>query len=190
MDNQEQFVDSQNYSQSPNQSSSPDDSDSFLRLMIEVEADLNKFEMETLRRKRLKIDLATKRKEWVPMAKGVSPVCNEMGICEIIGQLRSRATVIGRLTKKTEQQIASDMFQFHNAMIELFTSRADDWELDEDLAKPLLESCISLVEDIIYSSLGGFTAMNAKSQYSRHENVSSSSSDNDKPNLLGLRGRK
>lgn len=163
--------------------------DGFLRLLIEVENDLNKFEMETLRRKRLQVDLVNKKKTWVPMAPGVKPVCNEMGISEIIGQLRSRATTIGRLTKKTKEQIATDMFQFHNALIDLFSARADDWDLDEDLAKPLLESCISLVEDIVYSSLEGFSAINAKSTYSRHETISSGE-NMQKPNILGLGGRK
>jgi hypothetical protein len=43
------------------------------------------------------------------MADGVKPVCNELGISEILGMLRSRVTIIGRLTRKTEEQIASDL---------------------------------------------------------------------------------
>jgi hypothetical protein len=160
--------------------------DSFLRLLIEVEQDLTKFEMETLRRKRLLIDLKTKTKKWVAIADGVAPVCNELGISEILGLLRSRATVIGRLTKKTEEQIASDMFQFHRALIELFQLRADDWDLDEEMAKPLLESCIGIIEDIMYSCLNGFTAINVKSQYTRHENASSNDGQPQK-NILGMR---
>jgi hypothetical protein len=161
--------------------------ESFLRLMIEVEQDVSKFEMETLRRKRLLIDLKTKTKKWVPIAEGVKPVCNELGISEILGQIRSRATVIGRLTKKTEDQIARDMFQFHRAMIEMFELRADDWELDEEMSKPLIEACIGIVQDIMYSSLNGFTAMNAKSSYSRTE--SSTTNDSQEPNktILGIK---
>lgn len=161
--------------------------DSFMKLLIEVEGDLNKFEMETLRRKRLKVDLKTKTKQWVAMADGVEPVCNELGISEILGMLRSRVTVIGRLTKKTDEQICSDMFQFHRAMIELFQLRADDWKMDEEMAKPILESCIGLVEDIMYSCLNGFTAINVKSQYTRHETASG----NEEPvkSVLGMRLR-
>jgi hypothetical protein len=177
----------QDFQQSlPSNPSSPID-DSFMKLLIEVENDLNKFEMETLRRKRLHIDLKNKTKKWVPMAEGVEPVCNELGISEILGMLRSRVTVIGRLTKKTEEQIASDMFQFHRAMIELFQLRADDWDLDEEMAKPLLESCIGLVEDIMYSCLNGFTAINVKSQYTRHEN--SNANQEPSKSVLGLRLR-
>lgn len=163
-----------------------DPNDSFLRLMIEVENDLTKFEMETLRRKRLQVDLQTKKKKWVPMAQGIEPVCNELGISEILGMMRSRVTIIGRLTKKRDDEIARDMFQFHRAMIELFSLRADDWELDEEIAKPLLESCIGLVEDIVLSSRDGFTAINVKSQYTRHENASSSDNQPTKT-IMGIK---
>lgn len=170
----------------PSNYSSPMD-DSFMKLLIEVEGDLNKFEMETLRRKRLKVDLKNKTKEWVAMADGVTPVCNELGISEILGMLRSRVTIIGRLTKKTEEQIASDMFQFHRAMIDLFQLRADEWELDEEMAKPILESCIGLVEDIMYSCLNGFTAINVKSQYTRHETANGENEPS--KSVLGMRLR-
>ena len=46
-------------------------SDSFLKLMIEVEDTLQKFEMETLRRKRLSVNLKTRKKDWVAIAPGV-----------------------------------------------------------------------------------------------------------------------
>ncbi len=162
-------------------------SDSFLKAMIEVEETINRFEMETLRRKRLKVDLKTKEKRWLPMAEGVNPICNELGISEILGMMRGRATVIGRLTKKNDVEIMSDMFQFHRAMIELFVLRADDWQLDEELAKPLLEACISLIEDIIFSSRDGFTAINIRTSYSRHENASTNPQNDGKSSILGIR---
>jgi len=164
-----------------------DPSDSFLKLMIEVEETMQKFEMETLRRKRLKVDLKSRKKEWVPMAKGIQPICNELGITEILGMLRGRATVIGRLTKKTDDEIMRDMHQFHRAMIELFSLRADDWSLDEELAKPLLEACVGLIQDIIFSSRGGFTAINLRSQYSRHESSSSQTQEGGDTNILGMK---
>jgi len=186
----EQPYDQPQYNQ-PNQFSGPnlEPSETFMKSLIEVEETLQKFEMETLRRKRLKIDLKNRKKEWVPMAPGINPVCNELGICEILGMIRGRATVIGRLTKKTDEEIMKDMFQFHRALIELFTLRADDWELDEELAKPLLETCIGLIEDIIFSCRGGFTAMNVRSSYSRHENASSSSDNKEGVRVLGMNVR-
>jgi hypothetical protein len=164
----------------------PEPSDSFLKAMIEVEETLNKFEMETLRRKRLQVDLKTKTKKWVSMAVGINPICNELGISELLGFLRGRATVIGRLTKKTDIEIMGDMYQFDRALIELFTLRADDWELDEELAKPLKESCIGLIEDIIFSSRGGFTAINLRSSYQRTE--SSNTTQENTPQKRGILG--
>jgi len=168
---------------------SQEPSDSFLKAMIEVEETLNKFEMETLRRKRLHVDLKSRTKKWVPMAQGIGPICNELGISELLGFLRGRATVIGRLTKKTDQEIMNDMFQFDRVLIEMFASRADDWELDEDLAKPLKESCVGLIEDIIFSSRGGFTAINLRSSYHRSEssNTNSELSPSSKKSILGIR---
>jgi hypothetical protein len=164
-------------------------SDSFLKAMIEVEETIQKFEMETLRRKRLHVDLKTKTKKWIPMAQGVPQICNELGICEILGLIRGRATVIGRLTKKTDEEIMKDMFQFDRSLIELFSLRADDWDLDEELAKPLKECVLGLIQDIIFSSRGGFTAINLRSQYGRQENVHTTTAPEPNPGLLGLGGR-
>ena len=170
-----------------NYPASAEPSDSFLKAMIEVEETLQKFEMECLRRKRLQVDLKTKTKKWVPMAEGVKEICNELGISEILGFMRGRATVIGRLTKKTDEEIMKDMFQFDRAIIEMFALRADDWQLDEELCKPLKETCIGLVQDIIFSSRGGFTAINLRSQYGRHENVSTTTPNEQSKSILGIK---
>lgn len=162
-------------------------SDVFLKAMIEVEETLQKFKMETLRREILVVDLKNRTKKWMPIAKGIQPVCNDLGISEIMGMVRGRVTVIGRLTKKTDDEIMKDMFQFHRTLIETFSLRADDWNLDEELIKPIMEACVSLVEDVIFSSRGGFTAMNIRSSYSRHENASVSPDERDKKTIMGVR---
>lgn len=149
-------------------------SDTFLNLMIEVEETLNKFKMETLRREELVVDVEKRTKKWEPISKGIKPVCNDLGIAEIMGMVRGRVTTFGRLTKKTDEEIMKDMFQFHRTLIETFSLRADDWELDEELIKPIQESCISLVQDVVFSSRGGFTAMNIRSSYTRNESISQS----------------
>jgi len=160
-------------------------SDIFMKFMVEVEETLQKFKMETLRREMLVIDLKTKTKKWKPIAEGVGPVCNDLGIAEIMGMVRGRVTVIGRLTKKTDDEIMKDMFQFHRTIIETFSLRADDWELDEELIKPIQEACISLVEDVIFSSRGGFTAMNVRSSYSRHE-TANMSNEGETKKIMGI----
>lgn len=144
-------------------------SDIFMKSMVEVEETLQKFKQEVLRREVLVVDVKKRTKEWKPVAEGVKPVCNDLGIAEIMGMVRGRVTVIGRLTKKTDEEIMKDMFQFHRTLIETFSLRADDWDLEEELIKPIQEACLSLVQDVIFSARGGFTAMNIRSQYSRHE---------------------
>lgn len=161
-------------------------SDTFLNLMIDVEETLSKFKMETLRREMLVVDVASKKKEWVPLGSGVKPVCNDLGIAEVMGMVRGRVTTFGRLTKKTDEEIMKDMFQFHRTLIETFSLRADDWELDEELIKPIQEACLSLVQDIIFSSRGGFTAMNIRSSYSRNESVSTSGNGEGKT-IMGVK---
>lgn len=178
----------QEYSQEYNQGEVPD---SVLHKMIDVEETLHKFEMETLRRKRLYIDYKNKKKEWKSISESVKPICNELGISELLGMLRGRATIIARLTKKTDEEIMKDMFQFHRALISLISLRADDWELDEELTKPLLESCIALVQDIVFCARSGFTAVNAKSSYTRHETADVKMNDNEGvQSILGLKIKK
>jgi hypothetical protein len=172
------------------QGQSPEVSDSFLASMIDVQEDINKFEMEYLRRKRLKVNLKDNTKTWVPIAQGVAPICNELGIQEIMGELRSKATKIGRLTKKTDIEIMKEMHIFDRTLIDKIAKRADDWELDEELAKSLKEAIINLVQDVVFSSRGGFTAMNVRSSYGRHENVSTSTPQEARTGLLGLGGRR
>jgi len=176
------------YSNYPTATNQNDMSDSFLKAMIEVEETLQKFEYETLRRKRLKIDTKNKTKTWVPISPDVPQICNELGIAEILGFLRGRATVIARLTKKTDEEVMRDMFQFHEALKDLICLRCDDWEMEEELTKMITESCLSLVEDIIFSARGGFTSINLRSQYSRHEQSNSTpdGSENVKT-ILGMK---
>ena len=162
------------------------ESNIFLNLMIEVEETLTKFKMETLRREMLVIDVEARTKKWEPISNGIKPVCNDLGIAEIMGMVRGRVTTFGRLTKKTDEEIMKDMFQFHRTLIETFSLRADDWDLDEELIKPIQESCISLVQDVVFSSRGGFTAMNIRSSYTRNENTSISQSGQDKRNIMGV----
>ena len=158
----------------------------FLNLMIEVEETLMKFKMETLRREELVINVKERKKKWEPISKGIKPVCNDLGIAEIMGMVRGRVTTFGRLTKKTDEEIMKDMFQFHRTLIETFALRADDWDLDEELIKPIQESCISLVQDVVFSSRGGFTAMNIRSSYTRNESTSISKSGEDGRKIMGV----
>lgn len=162
------------------------ESTAFLNLMIEVKETLKSFKMETLRREELVIDVEKRTKTWKPISKGIKPVCNDLGIAEIMGMVRGRVTTFGRLTKKTDEEIMKDMFQFHRTLIETFSLRADDWDLDEELIKPIQESCIALVQDVVFSSRGGFTAMNVRSSYTRNESTSISKSGEEGRKIMGV----
>jgi len=178
----------QNYPQDYSYQQQPEVSDSFLKAMIEVEETMQKFEYETLRRKRLKIDYKNKKKEWVPMGENILPMMNELGISEILGFMRGSATVIARLTKKTDEEVMRDMFQFHEALKDMIALRADDWELEEELTKSLTECCVRIVEDITLSARGGFTSINLRTQVSRHEQANVNPEENSGvKTILGLK---
>jgi len=136
-----------------------------LKMQIDVEDALLKFEYEVLRGMYLRINNDTMEKEWVPIAPKTHAPCNEIGIREIMGRIRGRAHIIARVTFKMEEECYNDMFHFHMSLSEMFTKRSDDWGLDEETAKPILDAALELVEDIVFCSRNGFTAINLRTQY-------------------------
>jgi hypothetical protein len=164
-----------------------DEDESIMKSQIEVEETLSKFEMETLRGMQLHIDIKKKIRKYVQIAPNEKPLCNELGIREILGRLRGRFTKIGRLTKKTNEEVIRDMFYFHMSIIDLFTDKADDWDMDESMVKPILDACVELVQDLTYSSREGFTATNLRSQYQRNENVNTNQESQGVKSVLGIK---
>ena len=80
-----------------------------------------------------------------------------------------------------------EMHIFDRTLIDKIAKRADDWELDEELAKSLKEAIVNLVQDVVFSARGGFTAMNVRSSYGRQENVSTNTpQEGGRQGLLGL----
>lgn len=137
-----------------------------LQLQIDVEDALIKFEYEVLRGMYLRINTEEYKKEWTPIAHGMKPPCNEVGVREIMGRIRGRAHVIARLTYKKDAECYLDMFHFHMSLSEMFAKRSDDWDMDEETAKPILDAALEIVEDIVFCARNGFTAINLRSQYS------------------------
>jgi hypothetical protein len=165
-------------------------SDSFLREMIDVEKTLESFKMEVLRREKVIVDLKKKERRVVPIANGINPICNDLGIAEIMGFIRAHVTTLARLTKKTDEEIMKDMFIVDRGFTETISLRADDWELDEDLTKKLHSEVINLIWDVKAASRNGFTAMNLKTQYSRHEQSNAQvSGDSEIKSILGMKIR-
>lgn len=164
-----------------------EEDESLMRLQLEVEQALHKFEMEVLRGMKEIIDVKNKKREWRPIAKDAPKLCNELGIREVLGRLRGRCTITAKLTFKTDEEVMKDMFYFHMSLIDLFTKRADDWDMEEEMVKPILDSCIELVQDIVFASRRGFTATNMRSQYTRSEVQSSQNQETGPKSILGLR---
>lgn len=156
-----------------------------IHLLIEVEDAFQRFEMEVLRGMKLNIDIKNKKKTWEKISKNSRPPMNELGVSEILGRMRGRVSSISRLTFKSEEQIAIDMFHFHMSLNDLFADRGDKWEMEEDIQKPIMDACVEFVQDIVQSSRNGFNAMNIRSQYSRNETANTSESPQ-KRTFLGL----
>ena len=129
----------------------------------------------------------TKQKRYVPISKEIGPMCNELGILEIMGLIRSKANKRELLTKKSDDEIFSDMHIFARTVTETISKRADDWDLDEELAKTLKEMTINMVWSVVAAARNGFTAMNARSTYSRHENAQVSSTEGESKSFLGIK---
>lgn len=172
--------------QFPQGESIPDGSN-ILKLQIDVEEAMQKFEMEVLRGLKVFVDYEKGEKKYVEIAPGTKPLCNNLGIKEILSRMRGRVTTIARLTYKTDEEIYKDMYQFHMSIVELFCKRCDVWEMDEELVKPIIDAAIELVQDIVFSARKGFTAINIRSSYQRSE-VEKVGNDSTQPkSFLGIK---
>ena len=157
-----------------------------LKMQIDVEDALQKFEFEVLRGMYLRVNTDTMEKEWVPIAPSYEPPCNEIGVREIMGRIRGRAHIIARVTYKEEDECYTDMFHFHMSISEMFTKRSDEWGMDEETAKPILDAALEIVEDIVFCARNGFTAMNLRTQY-QEQRVNKDDGGAPATNFLGLK---
>jgi hypothetical protein len=159
-----------------------------LKIQIEVEDLLEDFEFRGLRGLRKIKDEDTGKTSWKKNDK-VYPLLNEEGIRMIMSRLSARVTKAAKLSWKEDDEIYKDMFHFHMSFVELICKKADEWELDIESAKSILEDALSLVWDVVASSRKGFTAINLKSQYSKQDISRLDKTDNnvtEKRNFLGI----
>ena len=54
------------------------------------------------------------------------------------------------------------------------------------MVKPIIDSCLDMVEDIVFSSRNGFTAINIKSSYQRSEVEKFGGETNQPKSVLGI----
>jgi hypothetical protein len=140
-----------------------------LRIQLDVDEELNKFEQEVLRGKVEVIDPKTGERKYELVAKDKKPPMNELGVREILSRMKGRVTKIAKLSYKTEPEIYKDMFYFDMSISELIAKRSDKWEMDMEITKSIKDAAVELVWDVLASSRDGFTAINLRSQYHKQD---------------------
>lgn len=167
---QQQAQPQYDYDMSDNDTSTYGEADpELIRLQIDVDRELKKFEYEVLRGMIEMKDTRTGEIKYVPIAPGQKPPLNELGVRELLARIKGRVTTIAKLSYKKEDEIYKDMFYFDMSLTELIAKRSDIWELDMEIAKSIKDASIELVWDTLCSSREGFTAINLRSQYSRQD---------------------
>lgn len=141
----------------------------FLKIQLDVAAELKTFEQEVLRGLVEVTNPETGERTWDKIAPDEKPPMNELGVRELLGRLKGRVTKIAKLSSKTEEEIYKDMFYFDMSISELVAKRSDKWEMDMEIAKSIKDAAVELVWDVIASSRDGFTAINIRSQYSKSD---------------------
>ena len=162
------------------------DEQEIIRIQLDVDREIKKFEMEVLRGMVETEDPKTGDIKWRPIAPNYVEPINELGVREILSRIRGRATTIAKLSYKTDEEIYQDMFYFDMSLTELIAKRSDAWEMDSEIAKSIKDSAIELVWDIVASSRKGFTAINLRSQYSKQDVTRSDVRQKEGKSFLGI----
>ena len=159
---------------------------SILSELIDVEKDLQRFEIEVLRGLVSIRDTQTGKLKLVPIASNSKPPVNELGVRGIMSLMRGAVTKISKLSNKTDDEIKDDMFYFHMTLVNQIYNHHISWELKKVDFEVIKESAIRLVWDVAASSRDGFTAINLKSQYSMSQNSNINSEDKKEKSLWGI----
>jgi len=153
----------------------PEKEEEVIKIQLDVDKELKKFEYEVLRGKMQVIK--NDEKVWEDIAPGEKPPVNELGVRELLSRLKGRVTTIAKLSYKTDEEIYKDMFYFDMSISELIGKRCGNWEMNPEMAKSIKDAIIELVWDVLASSRDGFTAINLRSQYSKQDVSRTDSTD-------------
>lgn len=156
----------------------------YISELVNVEKELDRFTMEVLRGK-VRILNDKNEYEWVDRFPD-KKIMNEKGVRGFLTILKGVVTKLSKLSNKTDEEIAKDMFYLDMRLSTAMYENGDDWELDLADFELLKESCIRLAWDVSASSRDGFTAINLKSQYTRSETSSSSNNKPQQKKIFGL----
>ena len=140
----------------------------FLKLVLDVDDVLDNFEHRVLRGEIRRTNPKTSEKYWEKPYDSKPPV-NETGVREIMARILGRISKAAKLTYHTDEECYSALFYTDCSLAELFAKRCDAWDMNIETMKSIKDSCMEMIEDIIFSSRDGFTAINLKSSYSRSD---------------------
>jgi hypothetical protein len=157
------------YESSDNHQSYDDKDQEFISAIIDVSKTLKHFEMTVLRGRYESEDTKTGEKKWVKFDPNAKSIINEIGVREILGRLSGYVNKETVMTYFEEEEIYKNLFYADMSITELFAKRADYWELDCEVAKSIKDSCIELIQSILFRARRGFTAINLRSTYSKSE---------------------
>ena len=69
----------------------------------------------------------------------------------------------------SEEDFYKEMFYFDMSVSEMFGKRCDVWELDMEMQKTIKDAMINLARTVLSTSKEGFTAINFKTTYAKHD---------------------
>jgi len=164
-----------------------DEEKEFLKIILDVDDVLENFEHRVLRGEIKRVNMKTGEPFWEKLA-GSAPPVNEIGVREIMGRLLGKVSKAAKLTYMEDEECYKSLFYFDMSITEFFAKRCDRWEMDLETMKAIKDACIEMVQDIVFSSRSGFTAINLKSQYSRSDVTRSegTSSESKGRSFLGI----
>lgn len=176
-----------NYEDGPAPISSYDNEEKeLLKLILDVDDILENFEHRVLRGEVKKVSKKTGEEYWENPSY-IKPPVNEIGVREIMARLIGRITKAAKLTYHTDEECYKNLFYTDMSLSELFAKRCDAWEMNLETMKAIKDSCLELIEDIVFSSRDGFTAINIKSTYSRSDvSRSEGSQQSSRRTFLGI----
>lgn len=96
-------------------------------------------------------------------------IINEIGISEIKARLSGIVNEKTPISYVNEEDYYKKMFYFDMSVSEMFGKRCDVWELDMETAKSVKDAMIEIAETVLSMAKEGFTAINFKTQYQKHD---------------------
>lgn len=138
-----------------------------LKIIMQVKELLNEFEHTALRGEFLYND-PVHGKIWKKSDTHLK-IMNEIGISEIMARLSGIVNEKTPISYITDEDYYKKMLYFDMSISEMFAKRCEVWELDIEMAKPIKDAMIELADAVLSMSIEGFTAMNFKTQYQKHD---------------------